>query len=167
MDIKQLFQSVPPFVGSKGLVFIDDSYVLICERDSGAPSYPNHDDLPGGYREANETPFENFQRELREELGVHVSPQEISYGIKLPDVDNETEDLYFMVANLHQDKRADIKFGDEGRGYKAIHLDKVLTDTKLIPRHRQMVQEYLSYLENHRQPLGNKPAHLADHLQLA
>jgi hypothetical protein len=98
---------------------------------------------------------------------LHVSPEEISYGIRLPDVDNETEDLYFMVANLHQDKRKDIRFGDEGLGYKAVHLDKLLADTDLIPRHRQMVQQYLRYLEDNRQPMGSKSATVGDHLMLA
>lgn len=170
MDITPILQKCPPFAGSKGLVFIDDSYVLVFERDGGTDFYPNHDDLPGGRSEANETPFETFRRELYEEFGVHVVPEEVTYYSTAPDVNIHSKglDVYFIVANLHQEHRKQIRFGkDEGRGYKAIHLDKVLTDTNFIPQYQEFIKEYLQYAEDHRKPLRNQRGHIADHLVLA
>jgi|GEM_PF-703309 len=167
MEIKQIFKKGQKFAGSKGLVFIDDSYVLVPQRDGGTDFYPNYDDLPGGCQEPRETPFETFQRELMEEMGVHVVPEEISYAVSRPDIDNESEELFFMVANLHHDTRKQIKFGDEGKGYLVIQLDQLLTDRQFIPGYKDLVKEYLEYAENHRHPLHNKRGHLADHLALA
>lgn len=168
MQIKQILKKGQTFMAAKGLVFIDDSYVLVFERDNNTTCWPDHDDLPGGTREGKETPFETFQRELREEFDLDVEPSDISYAVKHQDIGVPTSDAYFMVANLKCSTRKQITFGqDEGRGYHAVHLDNLLTDYNFIPGYKDLVKEYLEYAENHRHPLRNNRGHLTDHLSLA
>jgi 8-oxo-dGTP diphosphatase len=67
------------FLGTKGLVFIGDQ-VLVYRRDAKAPRYPLAIDVPGGGREGRESPAETFMREIKEEFGLGIAVDDISYS---------------------------------------------------------------------------------------
>src|SRR5688572_7051991 len=69
----------PQASGSKGLVYIGDK-IIVFRRTDDAPTHPNELDLPGGGPEKNETPFETFKRELREECGLEITKNDILYA---------------------------------------------------------------------------------------
>lgn len=54
-------------------MLLRDDSVLLCHRSVDRTWYPDVWDLPGGHVEANESPLQALDRELREELGVTLS----------------------------------------------------------------------------------------------
>lgn len=55
-------------------ILIRDDRVLLCLRSARREWYPNVWDFPGGHVESQETPPAALVRELREELGIEISP---------------------------------------------------------------------------------------------
>lgn len=55
-------------------ILIRDGLVLLCLRSATREWYPNVWDFPGGHVESQETPPAALVRELREELGIEISP---------------------------------------------------------------------------------------------
>jgi 8-oxo-dGTP diphosphatase len=51
-----------------GALFFDDVARIMLVR----PTYKDYWDIPGGYVDAGETPYEACTREVKEELGIHV-----------------------------------------------------------------------------------------------
>lgn len=56
-----------------GIVVGADGRVLICRRGEGG-SFAGYWEFPGGKCEAGETPADAVRREIREELGIQVTP---------------------------------------------------------------------------------------------
>ncbi|MEV0237627.1 NUDIX hydrolase [Nonomuraea sp. NPDC050786] len=62
-------QETPPFAQARaaaGALFFDDGGRVLLVR----PTYKSYMDIPGGYVEPDETPYEACVREVREELGI-------------------------------------------------------------------------------------------------
>ena len=62
-------QEAPPFAQARaaaGALFFDDSGRVLLVR----PTYKPSMDIPGGYVEPGETPYEACVREVQEELGI-------------------------------------------------------------------------------------------------
>jgi len=57
------------FNGAKGLVFLGNK-ILVYRRDNKTSNLPLCIDLPGGGRENDESPFDSFKREIKEEFGI-------------------------------------------------------------------------------------------------
>jgi 8-oxo-dGTP diphosphatase len=51
-----------------------DGLVLLCHRTASRRWYPDSWDLPGGHAEDDESRPQALRRELREELGIEISP---------------------------------------------------------------------------------------------
>ena len=67
---KDTFKNIE-FNGAKGLIFIGDK-ILVYRRDKNTNKLPGYIDMIGGGREENESPFETFKREVKEETGWDV-----------------------------------------------------------------------------------------------
>lgn len=129
--------------GSKGLVFIGDK-VLVYRRDRNTKTYPGCIDLPGGGPEPDETPFENYRREVKEEFGLCVNPEHIVYYKKYPSRLDRGKFAYFPVAKLPISEEKNIKFGDEGTEYILMSLDELLELKDLAwPYMKDRVKDYL------------------------
>jgi ADP-ribose pyrophosphatase YjhB (NUDIX family) len=61
-----------PRVAAGALFFDDQDNVLLVK-----PTYKDGWDIPGGYVEPGETPVEACQREIKEELGLELSPRRL------------------------------------------------------------------------------------------
>lgn len=131
---QKIFDKNINFIGAKGLVFIGDK-ILIYRRDTNTNLFPLYIDLPGGGREENESPFDTFKREVKEEFGIEINPGDVEYAKQyMSSVDLEKE-TYFIVVRPTNTKESDIVFGDEGLEFMLITPDEYLKLEDAIKRH--------------------------------
>jgi len=129
--------------GSKGLVFIGEK-TLVYKRDGNTKNYPFCIDLPGGGPEPNETPFETFKREVMEEFGLDIEPEQIVYYKKYPSRLEPGKVAYFPVARLSGAEEKNIRFGNEGLEYLLVSLDELLQFNDFAwPYMKDRVRDYL------------------------
>ncbi len=135
------------FNGTKGLVFIGDN-VLVYRRDEKAPRYPLHLDVPGGGAEPNETPFETFKREVKEEFCLHISQEQIVYNRRYENSLKPDEFGWYAVAKLPKEAESLIKFGNEGIEYMLMTLDEFINRDDAWPTCQQRADDYVKSLKN-------------------
>ncbi len=145
MDLKKLFEKDQSFHGVKGLLFFDDEHILAYQRDGNTSFYPYYWDLPGGGAEAGETPFETFNRELKEEFGLSIQPDDVYYLHWYPGQKDPSQLAYLLAARIDPVNIEKIQFGDEGVTYKVMKIEDYLAD-KIMPAHEQRVRDYLDWL---------------------
>ena len=140
---RSLLEQVFDFTGVK-IALIKGNQVLVSLRDD-LPTipYPNTWDLPGGGREGAETPFDCVAREVWEELGLTLTPDQIIWGKVYPSMLETGKQSVFLVGNISQAELDSIRFGDEGQGWKMMDLQEFVTDESIIPPLRQRVRDYL------------------------
>lgn len=136
------FKEDKDFAGTKGLVFIGDK-VLVYRRDQKAPRYPLHLDVPGGGAEPNETPFDTFRREVKEEFDLDISPDQIVYSRRYQGKING----WYAVAMLPQEAQQEIIFGNEGLGYSLMTLNEFLERDDAWPAYQERAIDYINSLE--------------------
>jgi 8-oxo-dGTP diphosphatase len=70
------------FTGSKGIVFVGDR-IVVTRRDGNTDRHPFKLDLLGGGREGEESPFETFKREVKEEVNLVIEKEFVEKDILL------------------------------------------------------------------------------------
>jgi 8-oxo-dGTP diphosphatase len=132
--------------GAKGLVFVGDQ-LLTYRRDEQAPIYPLSIDLPGGGANPGETPFDTFQREVKEEFGLKITPDDITYAKRYPSSFEEGKFTWFPVAKLPESAIAKIVFGNEGLEYVLMSLVEYLDCEDAWPISKERSANYVKSLE--------------------
>ncbi len=117
----EFFKYDPTSIGSKGLVFVGEK-VLVYRRDENTNNHPLELDLPGGGPEGNETPFETFQREVKEEFDLNIEEKHITYVRLYPSSLGNGRVAYYPVAKLPSSYEKKIKLGNEGKEYMLLSL---------------------------------------------
>ncbi|MCX6793124.1 MAG: NUDIX domain-containing protein [Candidatus Falkowbacteria bacterium] len=130
------------FHGVKGLVFIGKK-ILVYRRDNKTSNFPLCIDLPGGGKENNESPFDTFSREVKEEFGLVVDQNDIEYGKQYMSFIDPTKEAYFIVTKPLNIKESDIVFGDEGQEFFLMILSEYLKLSDAIGRQQEKVLDYL------------------------
>jgi 8-oxo-dGTP diphosphatase len=128
------------FLGAKLAILTGDSIVLILRDDDPAIPWPNHWDLPGGGREDGETPEACVLRELREELGLAYTPQDLLWKMPSP---AEGGTVWFFVSEKPAFDPGQVTFGNEGQLWRLAPLDWFMTKARTLPRHRERLACYL------------------------
>ena len=75
-------------------------------------------ELPGGGREKETKVLSSAQREVYEELGIHLDEDCLLWSKIYPSVIFKDKQSVFMVGQLRQEQFDNITFGDEGQAYK-------------------------------------------------
>jgi 8-oxo-dGTP diphosphatase len=140
---QNIFDPKRNFHGAKGLVFINEQ-ILVYRRDGRTNNLPFHIDLPGGGREQDESPFETFRREVREEFGINIKSEDIVYSKQYMSVVDPAMEAYFLVAKPLGVTLNDVTPSDEVPEPIIMDIKEYLTLTDAIPRHVDRVKEYLS-----------------------
>jgi len=129
------------FEGAKIALYLGARLVVIKRDDRPDIPFPGFWDLPGGGREAGETPFECVQRECEEELGLVVPETTVLWSrpFLAAGVRN-----WFMVGRLEEKVIADIVFGDEGQRWDLMTDAAYIAHPKGVPMFQQRLQIYLA-----------------------
>ena len=131
------------FNGAKGLVFLGDK-ILIYRRDNNTTNNPERIDLPGGGREGDESPFETFQRETKEEFGIDIKEDEIEFSCTIPSVIEPGKKSFFLVAKTSRIKPEDVVFGNEGIEWMMMSPSEFIEKSDGIKRQQERVKKYLA-----------------------
>ena len=135
------FQYDPLASGSKGLIFLGND-VLVYRRDNKTTTFPLQLDLPGGGTEGQETPFETFRREVMEEFGLTINPEDIVYVRRYPSTLEKGRFAYYPVARLPASDAQKIRFGHEGTGYVLMSLDSFIARKDAWPILQKRAKDY-------------------------
>ena len=131
------------FSGCKIALISDDKLLTILRDDISTIPWPDMWELPGGGREAEETPFECVQREVFEELGLKLEEADIVWIKEYQGMLDPDETSIFMVGTITQEEFAGIVFGDEGQAYQMMDVSQFLSDKKVIPQLQDRLSDYL------------------------
>jgi 8-oxo-dGTP diphosphatase len=91
----------------------------------------------------NESPIECVIREVKEELNIFLTQQEIIWQKKFP-YRNGNLPSYFMVAKLNPDMIEKICLGEEGQQWKLIPINKFLSSQNVISHLQKRLRIYLN-----------------------
>lgn|GEM_PF-636691 len=138
---KDIFNKNVVFNGVKGLVFIGEK-VLVFQRDQGV-EFPMQIDLPGGGRENEESPFETFKREVKEEFNLEVREKDVQYAKRYPSVLFKDQFAYFIVVRSNSFKEQDIIWGKEGIDYFLLDPKEFVDLKNGVQRQQKRVADYL------------------------
>ena len=139
----ELLDSRMDFQGCKIALICGESVLTILRDDKPSIPWPNMWELPGGGREGDETPFECVAREVFEELGIHLTEDNLLGSKVYPSMLFERKQSVFMVSQLSQEQFDSIVFGDEGQGYKLMSIDEFLGSDKVVPQLQERLKDYL------------------------
>jgi 8-oxo-dGTP diphosphatase len=138
---KDTFNKVD-YVGAKGLIFLGDQILLI-RRDPEIKKWPGCLDMIGGGREGDESPFETFKREVKEEIGLDIRIDDIQFSCTFQSFDDPTKVSFFFVTKPLNYQKSDINFGDEGSEWLTMTPEEYINRTDAIERQQKRVRDYL------------------------
>lgn len=136
------FQNIATAVG---IILERDSKILFTVRNK-APQ-KGQLDLPGGFTDPNETAEETCSRELQEELGLKIPPEDFNYftsgsnTYKYMDFPYRTEDLIF-TAKLPESITIELE-KDEIQAVKWIPFEEIQPDKIAFPSLQKALETYL------------------------
>ena len=139
----ELLDSRMDFTGSKIALICGGKVLTILRDDKDDILCPNMWDLPGGGREGDESPFDCAQREVYEELGIHLTEECLLWSKVYSSVLFEWKQSVCMVGQLSQDQFDSIVFGDEGQAYQLMKVEEFLTSSQVIPQLQRRLRDYL------------------------
>ncbi len=134
------------FIVAKGLVFIGDK-IITYRRDHKTDESPGLIDLPGGLREGNESPFETFKREVQEEFGIDIFPDDIEFSFTVPSRKEPDKKVCFFVTKPLKINSSDIILGSEGTEWMLMSTEEFVSRPDIMEAQKQRVQKYLDMIE--------------------
>ena len=112
------------------LVISHDYQLLLQQRASDWPTYPDYISAFGGRIEAGETPTETIIRELQEELGAQVTATELHYLGVVTEASSEHKEMVFGF--IWHDKSNTITGCYEGEIVSFNEVTTLLAKNKLL-----------------------------------
>ena len=132
--------SAAPFAGAKLALFLGDDLLVIQRDDSPDIPWPGHWDLPGGGREGDETAITCALRETREEVGLVIAPENVSWSHSYLRPHGR---VWFFVAHMPADLVDEVHFGDEGQGWRLMPPETYCRHPRAVPHFAEQLAQYL------------------------
>lgn len=117
-------------------IFAEYQEMVVLVRDTNKPA-PHYWKLPGGRGEYGETPDEAGARELEEETGVVVPPEEILNVYEEPRKNHHFHLLHAKAQSLEKLKGV----GDEGEVVKVFTKEEMRALPDFMPAHKAILQK--------------------------
>ncbi|AUH33551.1 NUDIX hydrolase [Paracoccus tegillarcae] len=131
------------FIGTK-LLLTHDGALLTCLRDDfDHIPFPAHWDLPGGGREAGETPMQCGLRELAEEFGIELPPERLT-ARAFPSAQSPGRTAWLLHGTILAQEIAAIRFGDEGQEWRMMPVAGFLAHPRAVPHFKNWINAVLS-----------------------
>lgn len=127
------------FVGAK-VALLCGARILVYLRDDhvGLP-WAGRWDLPGGGREAGETPEQCVLREVGEEFGLHLRPARLIWRRVFPSMMDARRDSVFFAGHIDADDISAIRFGSEGQRWEMTEVAAFMAHPLGIPEMQRRV----------------------------
>lgn len=136
----------PDFHGAKVAFFIDHEILVYRRDDNPEIPFPNMLDLPGGGRENGETGAECVARETKEEFGIEIAPDDLSFVQNYPNWRGEGKQALFFVGHLSPEQIGGIIFGDEGQNWLTMPVPDFLESEEAVPHLQFRLKRYCESL---------------------
>ena len=131
------------FSGTKIALFIGNDLLVMRRDDRPDIPYPGHLDLPGGGREGDETPQQCVLRETREEVGLRLYPRDLVWSHRYL---RPRGWVWFFAAHLPASAVAEVRFGNEGTGWRLMAPESYCRDPLAVPHFVPPLRMYLEKL---------------------
>ncbi|MBW4706438.1 NUDIX hydrolase [Roseobacter sp. YSTF-M11] len=128
------------FAGAKLALLVGSRIITLLRDDRPDIPYPGYWDLPGGGREAGESPVACALRETSEELGVLPRAQDILWGRRFTAGPTAN---WFFVARMEDSIEKCIRLGDEGQCWQMMAQSDFLAHPGVIPQFQERLRMYL------------------------
>ena len=137
-------QETDGFHGAKLALLTGDRLVSILRDKDPEIPYPDMWDLPGGGREADESPEACVLRELEEELSLSLSEEDLLWKRQyVSDLDGKSA-TWFFVAEVSQLDINRIRLGAEGQAWRMWDVARFLRMSNVVPMMQTRLSDYLA-----------------------
>ncbi len=133
------------FVGAKIVLLIGGRLLTLLRDDIPAISYPGWWDMPGGGREAGESPEACVLRETREEFGLELTEAALVWRAVFASPTTGGQAVWF-AASLPAGAEREIVFGDEGQRWLLMSPEAWLAHPRAIAHFKSRVRAGLAGL---------------------
>lgn len=132
------------FIGAKAALFCGPRLLALQRDDLPGLRWSGMWDLPGGGREAGETPEACFLRELQEELGLVLPAERLETRLCLPAMSDPAQRSWFFAGRITAAEVATVRLGDEGQARALMPVADFLAHPAAIPALKDRVRRVLS-----------------------
>ena len=140
-------QDTEAFHGAKLALLVGDRLVSILRDKDPEIPYPDMWDLPGGGREADESPETCVLRELKEELSLTLTEANLRWKRQyVSDLDGESA-TWFFVAEVPELDINRIRLGAEGQAWRMWDVARFLRMSNVVPMMQTRLSDYLAERE--------------------
>ncbi|HMS93851.1 MAG TPA: NUDIX hydrolase [Tabrizicola sp.] len=121
------------FIGAKAAFFCGATVLTYLRDDRPGLSWAGLWDLPGGGREADESPEACLLREFHEEFGLSLPPDRLLWQRVFPAMADPGRSSVFFAGHLTRAEIGSIRFGDEGQGWEMMPVTRFLSHPSAMP----------------------------------
>ena len=121
------------FVGAKVALVCRGSILTYLRDDHDGLPWRNLWDLPGGGREAGETPEACLLREVHEEFGLILPVERLIWRRVWPSMTDPARASVFFAGRITEGEIAAIRFGDEGQRWEMMAVAAFLAHRQAVP----------------------------------